>query len=254
MSLVAREPEGAADFERVPAGTYPARCFSITDLGTQTVRGYTPEDPDREVVKVILGWELVGTNRGDDRPHLMTQIFTNSLHKKANLRLALEAWRGAAFNESELRGFNLRKVLGVACLLGVVHTDKGDRTFADVSGVMKPPVGTEVAQLWGPTTVFDITAPDWNIYTALPEWQQKMIRKAAEFTGVPEAIVPPGVAPASERPPGAGPRPFAPAPAALTEQPTAPAPPPSPAAVANMNAPAPGETFGQEPPDESAPF
>lgn len=249
MSLVSREPEGG-DFERVDPGTYPARACLLVDLGTQRSRKFGNTDEMVEQLKVILGWELVGTDRGDGTPHVMTDIFTNSLHKKANLRLLLEAWRGKPFSEDERRGFNLRGVMGVPCLLGVVHKEKGESIYAEINGVLPPPAGMGTPEGVLPFTIFDITEPDWAVFDSLPEWMQKMVRGAMEFqeqpsthpkTGTdnpqrptPQPLVDPAVA---GRPPGAAPGPFAPQPASLEAPPLAP-----------------GSTHGKPAPDEDAPF
>jgi len=62
--------------------------------------------------------------------------YTASLHEKAVLRGDLEAWRGRAFTEAELRRFDLETVLGANAVLSIIHKQgsKGG-TFANVASV-----------------------------------------------------------------------------------------------------------------------
>ena len=66
-----------------------------------------------------------------------------SLHEKSNLRPMLEAWRGRKFNEEELTGFDLEKLVGVNCQVQVIHGIKSTGgTFAKVQAVVGPAKGT----------------------------------------------------------------------------------------------------------------
>lgn len=69
------------------------------------------------------------------------QRVVGSLHAKAGLRKFLESWRGRPFTAEELAGFDLKAVVGLTCLVGIVHEAKGDKVYANLSSVMKLPKG-----------------------------------------------------------------------------------------------------------------
>src|SRR4051812_47896517 len=124
INMYLPKPSEGGSFSLVPAGTYPAVCYRIIDLGTQESK-YMGET--KRMHKVLIQWELhdPDTTMDDGRPMIMQQRYTWSMHEKATLRKHLEAWRGKAYADSELgdSGFNIKKLLGVGCYMGVVHND-----------------------------------------------------------------------------------------------------------------------------------
>jgi hypothetical protein len=79
----------------------------------------------------------------DGRPFLMMQNYTMSLNEKARLRLDLQAWRGRAFSAEELKGFDLKTVLGKPLQVSVVHSADGQ--YANIGSMM--PLGRGMSAL-----------------------------------------------------------------------------------------------------------
>ena len=67
--------------------------------------------------------------------------YTLSLHENAALRRDLQSWRGRAFTETELAGFDLKTVLGVPCMITLVHSPDGK--YANIQAVAGLPKGME---------------------------------------------------------------------------------------------------------------
>lgn len=215
MSLTVSE--GATGTYTPPeAGTYPARCIGLIDLGTQTS---VYEGESKSAHKLLLQFELCDADarRDDGAPHTVSKRFTASLHPKAALRQFLEAWRGRPFTPEELRGFDLPKLLGQTCLLGLVHTEKDGRTYANIASVVKLPKGMAAPNGELDLVQFDLSAPDWQVFATLSQRLQDQIAASPEYqrAGPPARVTLGTSAPA--------PAPQAPAPAA---------PPPQPAAAA----------------------
>lgn len=130
--MIVRAPEER--FSTAPAGTYPAVCVDIIDLGKVANR-FDPDQEDKQMVRIV--WQI---DEQDDhgKPFHVRKDYTASLHEKANLRKHLEAWRGRPFSATELFGFDLDSTLGTGCLLSIVHaTGSRGGTFANVGAVMK---------------------------------------------------------------------------------------------------------------------
>ena len=107
-----------------------------------------------------------------------------SLHERAALRKFLEAWRGRPFTPEELKGFDLTKLLGQPCLLGIVHQEREGKTFAGISSCMKLPRGMTAPQASEPLECWDMSGgvpPDWTVFAALPKRLQETIEASAEF-------------------------------------------------------------------------
>ena len=94
----------------MPEGMYEAVCTMLIDMGVQNNPRFGTSSR-----KIRLVWEVLGqtVKIGDQEyPRQISKEFTNSLSDKSNLRKALQSWRGKSFTPQELKGFDLRKVLG----------------------------------------------------------------------------------------------------------------------------------------------
>lgn len=170
MSLIASDPGG--DFTPIPEGTHVARCYYLADLG---LRPNPFDDGMKE--QVVIGFEVPGERTEDDHPMVVSQIYTKSLHEKANLRKSLESWRGKKFTAEELAGFDLRNIVGKPCQVSMAHKDAKDgKVYAKVAGVMALPKGMEAPPAENEALVYDKDAHDPEIFEKLPEWVRRMIR------------------------------------------------------------------------------
>lgn len=201
-------------FTPCPAGSYLARCVRLVDIGTVQT-DYQGEA--KTAHKVLMAFEVLDTDtrRDDGEPFVLSKRYTLSLHEKAALRKELASWRGRDFTPEELKGFDLRNVLGKECFISVVETTKGDRTFSNIASIMKPPKGMQAPAGIEPLLYWDMSAsnPDWQAFhqlhpklieqiTASPEYQRltppKRVSLPAQAPSRAQAPVP---APSKPEPP-----------------------------------------------------
>lgn len=145
MAIIARAPK--TDYQAAPEGLHAAVCIDVVDLGLVPSEFGTKH-------KVQLRWAL---DEVDDqgRQYFVSRRYTLTLHKKAALRQALEMWRGKPLTEQEAAGFDLEKLLHVACQVQVVHNATADgNVFANVQAViplakgqLKPPVPADYVRM-----------------------------------------------------------------------------------------------------------
>lgn len=130
--------EGARkEFHLLPADTYQAVCNDIWDIGFQKT---VFNDEEKIQHKIIIQWEVtekIPSGEYEGKRFAISKRYTLSLHKKSTLRAHLEAWRGKAFTDEELKGFDIEKLIGVNCMVSVIHNESGANTYANVSGVSK---------------------------------------------------------------------------------------------------------------------
>jgi len=175
MSLTIKKQGG--DFEMAPEGTHAARCYQIIDIGVQRVE-YKGEQKLQD--KVILSFELPDEKMADGRPFIIHQEYTASLNEKAKLRAHLESWRGKAFSEEELMGFDIGALLNQPCLVSISHRVSGSgNNYTVIAGISKPLKGQEIPALTNPTLKWEMGGDETN----LPEWIQK---KVTASVGKPE--------------------------------------------------------------------
>jgi len=169
------------DFKRElpPAGAHIARCFMVVDLGTQN-SSYMGKP--KKAHKILIAWELPNEliTEGDfaGKPFALYSRYTLSLFDQALLRQHLESWRGRAFTEPELAGFDVKNVLGAYCMVSVVHNTEGDKTYANVKGVMPLPKGTPKPAPVNEAVYFDVDTSDLSV---IPEWIQNVVKKSDEW-------------------------------------------------------------------------
>jgi hypothetical protein len=187
MSLTAKD-KGGSDFEPMPIGMHQAVCFGIVDLGTQP----TNNPQHRPSRKVAFIWEVPSERiefekdgRKVNLPRNITAMWTCSLHKKSNMRAMLQSWRGRPFTEEELDGFDLQNIMGANCLLNVVHTPKGDKTYANVASVNPLAKGMVKMKPENETLTFDLDkylAKEYDFPKNLPEWLKAKVMQSEEYT------------------------------------------------------------------------
>lgn len=176
MSLIAKD-KGGTDFKPVPAGTHVAVCTLVADMGVQPTGKFKPKP------QVYIRWELPNEvtswkdSDGKDHsgPMVIGKKYTVSLSEKANLRGDLESWRGKMFTEQELAGFDIKNILGKACMLGVTHNTVGNKTYANISAVMGLPKNTPPPTPSVTPLAYDLDTHSDATFQKLPGWLQEAI-------------------------------------------------------------------------------
>lgn len=166
---------GGGDFKQLDPGTYPAVCTQIIGIGPQDSNfGLKEKIKIRfEVPSERVEWEQDGEKK--EGPMTTWATYTASLSSKANLRQALEGWRGRAFTDEELKGFEMDKILGAPCMLSIIHKESNGKTYANIASISKLMAGVTPPTAEGELISFDIRNYTHEKYAALPEWLRKRI-------------------------------------------------------------------------------
>lgn len=175
MGLIAKDNGGSR--EPAPAGTHQAWCFGTVDLGTQT--GQFKEEV-KQAHKVWIWWVLANEVQSDGKPVTCGTFFSVGLHEKSNLRKMLQGWRGKPFTEDELKGFDLRNIIGKPCLITISHVGNGDRVQERITNVGPLMKGMKLEPMTHQRIEFDIDKWDAVVYDQLPDFLKKFISKSPE--------------------------------------------------------------------------
>lgn len=122
MALTISENQGS--FEELSEGKHNAVCYRIIDIGTHMELKFGSTTEYEKKHTVIFFWETLDEKMEDGRPFGVNKWYKLSLHEKSTLYRDLDTWKGGITNE-ELAGLDLTKLLGVNCVLNIVHNDKG---------------------------------------------------------------------------------------------------------------------------------
>ena len=179
---------GSQDFEPIPAGNHIARCYSMIHIGTilENVMG-----TDKLMNKVRIGFELpletkVFNEEKGEQPYSIGKDFTLSMHEKSTLRKILESWRGKRFTEDEAKSFDITVLLGVPCMVNVIHkqSKSSDRVYAEISSITPVPKGMVVPDQVNKTFEFTYTPFDKDKFDSLPDWIKTKCMSSLEYTQV----------------------------------------------------------------------
>jgi len=203
--IIAKQTSSGSDFKLPPAGSFLARLYRIIDIGTQTTEWMGKRKMQR---KIIAMFELHGEDNdgqslqtADGKPLIVSKRYTLSLDEKATLRKDLEAWRGKAFTQEELDGFNLEVLLGKCCMVSVTHSTYDGKEYANIAGISQVP--SALKKLGEPKGVnelliFTLDPFDQDKFSKLSEGMQGVIKKSAEYRNTFEPNAPPVTSAPSE--------------------------------------------------------
>lgn len=185
MSINAKNT-GGTQRELIPAGNYIARCYKMIQVGTveEIVLG-----EKKMMNKVRIGWELptemrVFNKDKGEQPLVIENEYTLSMHEKSNLRKLLASWRGKDFTEKEAESFDITKLIGVACMLNIIHKPgKKDpsKMYEQIAGVTAMPKGVACPEQINPT--FVLSYDEWSDekFKSLPEFIRTKMVGSVEY-------------------------------------------------------------------------
>jgi len=178
MGLIAKS--GGADYEPIPAGMHTAICFAVYDLGSHLEKGAGWEKVQR---KVRIVWEIPELRiqiNGKDLPRAKMADYTLTLNEKGKLRPMLEGWRGKPFTDEELAGFDLEKLLGVACQILIVHNPgKNGTVYDNIQTIVPAPKGYK-GKPENPLKFFSLDDGDSDL-EGIPEKTKEKIMASQEW-------------------------------------------------------------------------
>lgn len=180
---------GSTPRELIPTGNYIARCYKMIHIGTveEIILG------EKKIMnKVRIGWELplelrVFSEEKGEQPLVIDKEYTLSLHEKSALRAMLKSWRGKDFTEEEAKAFDISKLVGVACMINIIHKpSKKDpsRHFEEIAGITAVPKGFDVPKQINPTFILDYDNFDKDKFNSLPDFIKQKMQTSLEFVAL----------------------------------------------------------------------
>lgn len=167
---------GGGDFKRAPSGSHIAVCNLVADCGIQPGSQAFP-NPKR---KLYLRFEIPGerveyekNGKQVEGPLTIGSFYTASMNEKATLRKHLEGWRGKGFTDAEAAAFDISKLLGQACMLSVIETESGGKTYSNIQNIGKLPKGIPAPTAENPLLYY--AGDDEQDFSSLPPWLQEKI-------------------------------------------------------------------------------
>lgn len=168
--------------EPIADGVYQGVTVGIIDLGTQFNEHFGKSSHQVmimwEIPELLIEFEKDG--KQVKAPRVISKKYTLSLGEKANLRKDLQSWRGRAFTDEELGGFDLVNVLEKNCMLQILNTSKDGKTYSNISAVLPLYKGMTPAVPYMKPLYFSLEE-SFDIPEAVPQWVKEIIMKSEEF-------------------------------------------------------------------------
>lgn len=118
-----------------PAGLHNGVCVDVVDLGYEKNK-FDATKPDVRKVRIIFAIDEPNPDKPGET-FTVAGKWTLSINQKASLRKFLVPWRGRDFTPEEEKAFDVEKLIGVPCLLQVLHNVGEDgQTYANISSVL----------------------------------------------------------------------------------------------------------------------
>jgi hypothetical protein len=175
--------------ELIPAGNYIARCYQMIEIGTvsEIVMGKPVTQH-----KVRIGWELptelkVFDEKKGEQPLAISKEYTLSLNEKSNLRKDLKSWRGKDFTEAEANKFDITKLLGVPCMLNIIHKPSQSdptRVYEQIAGITPLPKGYVAPPQINKTFELSYDSFDLFKFDSLPDFIKQKMMGSLEFVAI----------------------------------------------------------------------
>ena len=138
--------------------------------------------------KVIINFELPTELKefkdGEgEKPFAISKEFTLSLNEKATLRKFLAGWRSKDFSEDEAKSFDITKLLGIPCLLNIIHkTSKSNNIYAEIASASPVPKGMSVPPQINGSRVLSYDEFDWDLFNSLPDFIKQKMHRSVEYS------------------------------------------------------------------------
>jgi hypothetical protein len=120
-----------------------------------------------------------------NEPMTISKNFTLSLAEKATLRKDLQTWRGREFTAEELRGFELKNVLGAWAMISVIKsTGNNGKEYTNIAAIMQVPPQVKKAGLpegHNKPSIFSIDEPDMTMFDTFSDGLKQKIQGSPEW-------------------------------------------------------------------------
>jgi len=168
---------GGGDFKRAPAGSHIAVCNMVVDCGIQPGSQAFPSPKRKLYVRFEIPAERVEYEKDGkptEGPLTIGSFYTASMNEKATLRKHLEGWRGKKFSDDEAAAFDVSALLGKACMLSVVESESGGKTYSNIAGIGSMPKGVPSPAAENPLLYFDGESSHADL-DSLPKWLREKV-------------------------------------------------------------------------------
>jgi len=187
MSIKFKKPENNNNnVNKVPAGTHMARCYKMIHVGERSYE-YNGELKTKNSLWVyfeIPNEMRVFSEDVGEQPLSINIEYNLTYYESAKLFQHINSWRGQTLTPQEIDDFDVSKLLGVPCMLSVVHNKsaKTGKTYANIQSVSGLPKGISCPPQINDTVVWDYNENfNMEMFDSFHPFFQDMIKETPEW-------------------------------------------------------------------------
>ena len=164
-------------YELCPEGSYQACLTRAYYCGTHVNKFDVKNPPQKKIVFVFELDEPLADGSGN---HVMSTTVTFSLNEKSGLTKLLKPVMGSKYPDKPGQNLDINGLLDMRDMLGVNHTTKDEKTYANISNLSQVPRGMVP---FVPTMDAFVWSYDDSADTRVPEWVAKFAGECNELGG-----------------------------------------------------------------------
>lgn len=168
-----------------PTGTHRAVLYKLINLGTLNVEW---DGEPKKSHKIRLGWELSDEEIEYEKdgetikkPFVVDRKFTFSLGDNAHLTPIVEGMIGKPLFDKEKAEFDIETLLGMSCLITIVHDEYNGNKFAKVTNATLLPKGMEKPTQVNENLILDVRKMSREEIDELPEFIANDMKSSDEY-------------------------------------------------------------------------
>lgn len=171
------------EFKRMPRGQYPARLFSIVDIGTHTKNTKFGEKRQR-LIRLTFEFptqlETFTPERGEEPFTIMCQ-FTYSMASSAHLRKFVQSILGKELSDTEAEVFDMESLMGKTILASIDDVKNGDKIFSNIIVCMPLPSAMQCPAPFFDTILYSVENHNESMWKKIHPKIQEKIAAAEEM-------------------------------------------------------------------------
>ena len=181
--------EGGVAQPVIEPGVYPARIVQIVDMGLQAQRPFQGKEkaPANEV---MFTYELVDSFMVDadgkeleDKPRWVSETMPIYNIEKADKAKCTQRYK--AVDPNNAFGGDFAQLVDIPVNVSIVQNVQGEKIYINVANIaaMRPKDAAKCPPLKNPVKVFDLDAPDVEVFNSFPDWVKEKIQKNLNYNG-----------------------------------------------------------------------
>lgn len=189
-----------------PAGTYPAWCYSLIDIGIIETE-YKGVKSKSHRIYITFEMPTIKASFSENRnpePFVVGLELTLITSDRANLTKLVQNWRSKPFTPEEKRAFNPTVMVGKPALVNIIHKRKSnyanmnideitnENTFLKFNGISSVPQGMQMPEKVNEAFIWDwdeqIKNFNAKMFSKIPNWLADKTKGSDQYATMLSAL------------------------------------------------------------------